>query len=551
MRLRCLFFAAVLPWGLSALDFWDAAPADQLARDLSQAMSLQELAAQVLMVAFPEPVPDVGLQNWVAGSSLGGIKFFGWNSGSPESVAAAVALLQEKSQKSRFRIPLLVATDQEGGWVRHIKGTTTTTPGNLALGSSGLPYDAFQTGRLLGGELRQMGVNMNFAPTVDLYLNPDSGVIGPRSFSQDPVQAGVLGSAFAKGLGSQGVLATAKHFPGHGNTPDDSHGRLPVLTETLAQLRARELVPYRMMIAEGLPAVMSGHLAFPNAFGENNPASLSAAFLQGVLREELGFRGLIVTDDLLMDGARPDNLTIAEAAGRALEAGNDLLLISKPVSSQHEAAARLVSLAAEPAFREKLRSAAAVVLKTKLEALKGPRAVPLIPSAKLVFPPPGTGDFVFQTTARSAVLLAGKDLPWKTEGDLLAITPYDGILTALSRHFPRTRELAYEYRFSGFDAATRDQIVSRVASSARSVFVLAVPGGLAYLKALEPYQDKLAVVSLLSPVLLRDVPWVRNAVAVFGTNQAAFEVAAAVLAGDFTPPGRLPVRFGLFPWGNP
>lgn len=534
-----------------ALDFWDSAEPGPLAAELVGAMTVPELASQVLMLAFSDPIPDAAILTWVEARSLGGVKFFGWNAGTPLQVTEASALLQARSQRTRFRIPLLVATDQEGGWVRHIKGSTTSTPGNLSLGSSGLPSDSWKTGSLLGSELRQMGINMNFAPSVDLYTNPGAHVIGPRSFSQDPVQAGILGMAFFRGLESQGVIATAKHFPGHGNTADDSHGRLPVLQDDLATLQKRELIPYKMMIAEGLGAIMSGHIAFPEVSGNGLPASLSPELIQGLLRTDLGFNGVVLTDDLYMEGARPQGWTIAMAAEKALEAGNDLLLISKPARAQFEAWDTLIRRAQkDPVFLESLRTAARRVVELKLKHLKGPSAVPLKPQTRsLAVPAPGADSFVTSATARGAAVLASGSLPWKpADGVPLVVTPYDAAWRALSTRFPKASLVEYEYDFFGYDKATRDTIVARVAGASRTVFVLATPGSLSYLKALAPYRDKVAVIAVLSPVYLKEVPWVKDAVAVFGTNAIAFDVAAATLAGEISPRGKVPFRFGDFPW---
>ena len=549
-RLSVAVFCVALPFQLFALDFWDKKEPEALADDLVAALTVPEMASQVLMLAFPDPVPDEAILSWVGARSLGGVKFFGWNAGTPVQVAQAAAALQERSQTTRFRIPLLVATDQEGGWVRHIKGPTSTTAGNLSLGSSGLPSDAFRTGSLLGSELRQLGINMNFAPSVDLYTNASNTVIGPRSFGQDPVEAGVLGMAFFRGLDSKGVVATAKHFPGHGHTADDSHGRLPFIHVDRATLEMRELVPYKMMIAEGLGAIMSGHIAFPEAAGNDLPASLSPQLINGLLRKDLGYNGVVLTDDLYMEGARPNGWTIAQAAAKALEAGNDLMLVSKPAWAQREAWEALVTQAqTDPAFRDALKAAVHRVLVLKLRALKGPQAVPLIPEPqKLTLPAPGSEPFVLDATARGSVLLASSTLPWKpTGGAPLVISPYEAAFRALSARFPGAQQLDYPYEFFSSDAAAQAQIVARAASAPRVIFVLATPGGLTYLKALEPYKDKLAVVSVWSPVELKDVPWVANAVAVFGTNADAFEVAASALAGDFTPRGKLPIRFDSFP----
>ena len=536
---------------LSALDFWDKKEPQPLASELVEAMTIPELASQVLMLAFADPVPDEAILTWVEKRDLGGVKYFGWNAGTPAQVAQASAILQARSQKTRFRIPLLVATDQEGGWVRHIKGSTTTTPGNLSLGASGLPSDAWKTGHLLGAELRQMGVNMNFAPSVDLYTNPDAHVIGPRSFSQDPVVTGVLGMAFFQGLKAEGLIAVAKHFPGHGNTNVDSHGRLPIIHDNLVTLEKRELVPYKMLIAEGLGAIMSGHIAFPEITGNALPASLSDELINGLLRRDMGYQGVVLTDDLYMEGARPAGWSIAQAAEKALEAGNDLLLISKPARAQFEAWDFLVQRAQrEKAFEQKLRTAAQRVIELKLRYLKGSLAVPLSPKpASLVIPSPESQPFILQQTARGATVLASGTLPWKpSDGPPLVVTPYEGAYKALNVRFPGAQFLEYEYDFFGSDNALANSIVTKVAASRRTVFVLATPGSLAYLKALAPYREKVAVVSVLSPVYLKEVPWVRDAVAVFGTNAVAFEVAAATLSGEIKPSGKVSFQFGDFPW---
>jgi len=548
LPLLFLLAASALP----ALDFWDKTAPEPLADALVAAMTPQELASQVLMLAFSDPVPDAAILAWVENRSLGGVKYFGWNAGTPAQVAEASGLLQARSQRTRFRVPLLVATDQEGGWVRHIKGTTSTTPGNLSLGSSGLPFDSYQTGAYIGSELRQMGVNMNFAPSVDLYVNPSAHVIGPRSFSQDPVEAGILGMAFFRGLESAGVIATAKHFPGHGNTDVDSHGRLPVIHDTRATLDKRELVPYKMLIGEGIGAIMSGHIAFPEVAGNGLPASLNPELVNGILRKDLGFKGVVLTDDLYMEGARPTGWSIAMAAEKALEAGNDLLLISKPARAQFEAWDFLVNrFHKDPVFAGQLKDAARRVLLLKLQSLKGPHAVPLTTKPQnLAIPAPGAEGFFLSATARGATVLASGSLPWKAGPAPLVVTPYDGAQRAIAGRFPGAVLQEYEYDFFAADPVVKASIVARVAAAPRTVFVLATPGSLTYLKALEPYREKLAVVSVLSPVYLREVPWIKDAVAVFGTNAAAFDVAAAVLAGDLNPPGKLPFRFGDFPWNQ-
>jgi beta-N-acetylhexosaminidase len=236
--IRRLLFAigicAVFP--LFSLSFSDPGPVEELAAAIETAMSDEQALAQTLMLGWVGAEPSPLIMDWIRGRNIGGVKIFGWNTSDTQKLAKTVGLLQEASLAGVFNIPLLVATDQEGGWVRHVKGSTSETPGNMAIGASGYPQDAYLAGYYIGKELALLGINMNFAPTVDLFTNRDSALIGPRSFGSDPVKVGILGVAFMKGQQAAGVIPTAKHYPGHGDTDLDSHGVLPkinVPSETL------------------------------------------------------------------------------------------------------------------------------------------------------------------------------------------------------------------------------------------------------------------------------------------------------------------------------
>jgi len=185
--------------GLKTLpDFYDSVPAVELAGRITEAMTDDELLSQTFMFGWAGQAPTDLLMNWITERSLGSIKIFGWNTEDSVELAKAVSLLQKKANGTRFRIPLFVATDQEGGWIRHVKGRTSETPGNLAIGASGYPIDAYYEGFYIGRELSALGINLNFAPTVDLYTNHESSIIGPRSFGQSPEAAGILARAFAR-----------------------------------------------------------------------------------------------------------------------------------------------------------------------------------------------------------------------------------------------------------------------------------------------------------------------------------------------------------------
>ena len=183
-----------------AVDFWSDIPNEQLADQIISSMTDEELLAQILMFGWAGTEPSALLNQWVTKRGLGSVKVFGWNTDDIHKVAKSIRTLQQESVAGRFKIPLFVATDQEGGWIRHVKGSTSETPGNMAIGASGYPIDAYYSGYYINKEIKALGINMNFAPVVDLYTNLNSSVIGPRSFSSDPENASVLALAFLKAV---------------------------------------------------------------------------------------------------------------------------------------------------------------------------------------------------------------------------------------------------------------------------------------------------------------------------------------------------------------
>ncbi len=327
-RLLGALLLAVTALPAAALSFNDPGPADQLAQRITQAMTDDELLGQVLFMGWQGVGPSKEILRWIAERGIGGIKIFPRNVADLPSLAGDIAGMQRLARRNRFAIPLFVATDQEGGWVRQIKDETSVSPGNLALGASNMPIDAYRTGALPGRELAALGINMDFAPTADTYSNPEASVIGPRSFGSDPATTGLLSAAYARGMQSAGVVTTAKHYPGHGSADSDSHGHLPKIDVTLDQLLNRDLVPYRILIREGIPAIMTGHLAFPRILGNLTPSSLSPMLLEDVLRKQLGFQGLLITDDMEMEGVLSGGLDTPQACRAALAAGNNMVLIS-------------------------------------------------------------------------------------------------------------------------------------------------------------------------------------------------------------------------------
>jgi len=555
MALVCLAAAAGLA-NPGAATFHDSGPPAELAVALLERMSDEEALGQVFMIGYRGTSPSPELLGWIRRRGLGGVKIFTRNVDTLEALARDVRAMQEEAARTRLGIPLFISTDQEGGWVRHVKGRTSETPGNIALGAAGLPRDAWFSGYYIGRELAALGINMNFAPTIDVYSNPSAAVIGPRAFSADPRATALLALAWFKGLESAGVISTAKHFPGHGHADADSHGALPIVNVGLEELWERELLPYRVLIGEGLPAIMCGHLAFPAILGDLTPSSRSPFLLTGLLRGRLAFRGLLITDDMEMTGVLGPGVDTARACLEAILAGNDVVLVSHTPALQDQTWDFLAArLRRDPVFRARVRESAQRVLELKLKALGAPGLVPGshgIPRdhAPPAIPAPGAPGFFTESALRSATLVKGLGLPFRPgpRERVLLVGQFAEFLNQGRRRFPRADTLEFDYiPFYSSKPEDRSRIRRQAAAYDRVIFCLANYNSLEVLEELAALAPRLLVISTLSPVYLSQVPWVRTAVAVYGTSPACFAAGFAVLAGDFSPEGRLPVELAPAP----
>lgn len=538
---------------------------------LVERMSDEQALAQTFMLGWVGAIPSPLILDWIRDRHIGGIKIFGWNTEDTTKLAETVGVLQTEALQGPFHIPLLVATDQEGGWIRHVKGATSETPGNMAIGASGRPMDAYWSGYYIGRELAVLGINMNFAPTVDVYTNRDSVIIGPRAFSADPARVGILGTAFMKGQHAAGIIATAKHYPGHGDTNLDSHGVLPQINASFEQLWERELIPYRLLTKEGLTAVMSGHLAFPNTQAGLTPASLSSWFLQDLLRGKIGFQGIVITDDLMMNGATMSAGSLSQAAKEALLAGNDIIMLSKTPRLYDPIWTHLVdAMEQEPQFRERVRDAAQRVLVIKLTYLRGEQAVPWIPDIKKVasnLPDPEGTAFFLNLAARSVTLVKGT-LAEPADQELSPEKPQEpGKERAGTAVFPLSPEKAGKVLLAGqyedfftigkmaypgasgywYDPEGGADLVQYAQSADTIIFCLSNAEGLPFLQSLRGLHKRVIVLSVLSPVHLDTVPWVDGAIAVYSYARESFIAGFSVILGRIPPGGVLPFSLNEAP----
>jgi beta-glucosidase-like glycosyl hydrolase len=287
---------------------------------------------------------------------VGGLILFG---GERETLAAGLADLRAAGQA-----PLLIGADLERGVGQQVQGGSTLPP-LLALGAADSPQLAQRVGRALGQEALGFGIDWIYAPVLDLADEPENPIVGTRALAADPARVAALGVAFVEGIQSAGALACAKHYPGHGGTLRDSHASAASVEHSAERLQERDLAPFRAAIEAGVASVMSAHVAFPAldpsqvAGGELLPATRSATLQIELLRESLGFQGLVVSDALLMDGVRVGGLSEAEAGLACLDSGCDLLLY--PEDPEGLIAALVTWAEADPAQRARLEQAAARV----------------------------------------------------------------------------------------------------------------------------------------------------------------------------------------------
>jgi beta-N-acetylhexosaminidase len=294
---------------------------DRLTRLISR-MSIEEKVGQLFVMrvyghSATDPdqadidlnLEEMGVRNaaeLVAEYHVGGIIYFAWahNTRDPQQIAGLSNGIQRAALAQRNPVPLLISTDQEHGIVARVGKPATLMPGAMALGAGGSASAARKAAQIAGSELAAMGIVQNYAPVADVNVDPANPVIGVRSFGADPAAVARMVAAQVKGYQSAGIAATSKHFPGHGDTTVDSHTGIPVITHTRQEWEEIDAPPFRAAIAAGIDSIMTAHIQFPALDAGNDPATLSRPILTGILREELGYDGVVVTDALNMEGVR-------------------------------------------------------------------------------------------------------------------------------------------------------------------------------------------------------------------------------------------------------
>lgn len=339
-------------------------------------MSIRQIIGQHFFIGISGHALTADEKKFIVENNIGGICLFGRNVSDPKQVHDLCAEIQSLRHRQFEKAPLFIGIDMEGGRVHRLKAPFTVWPAVKKLGDIDAPTVSFHFANRMGQELKSVGINLDFAPCVDVFTNSANTVIGDRSLSSDPEIVAKHASALVRGYIKSGVLTCAKHFPGHGNTIVDSHEDLPIENSDLERLEQIELIPFRRTIKARVDMIMTSHIKFPKIDPEW-PATLSEIFVKKMIREELRYRGLIITDDLGMK-AMTKHYGIDEVPVRALQAGVDMLLYCNDPEVPPQALEAVLGAAAQGVLKEvNLENSYARIMDLKNTKLTQPDPLPM------------------------------------------------------------------------------------------------------------------------------------------------------------------------------
>lgn len=344
---------------------------------------MNRLIGQLMFIGVSGPALTSDEKKFIVENNIGGVILFTRNIVDPRQLHSLCSEIQSLRKQQPDRAPLFIGVDMEGGRVHRLKTPFTKWPAPKMLGLVDNPAVTFAFASKMGLELKSVGFNVNFAPCVDVLTNPANTAIGDRSLGSDPALVEKHASALVRGYIKSGVICCVKHFPGHGNTVVDSHDELPVEDLDKAHLDSIEIPPFKRALKARADMLLPAHIRFPRV-DPKWPASLSEVFLKNILRGEIRYKGLVVTDDLDM-GALIKNFSREEIAVRSLEAGNDILLYCNDPTSPPLALESITSAIAQGRLsKADLESRKARILELKKERLAQPEPPPFTEAVKVI-----------------------------------------------------------------------------------------------------------------------------------------------------------------------
>lgn len=526
-------------------------------------MTVEEKVGQMLMPDFrnyngknvTELTPEI--EALVQKYHLGGVILFRENVVTTEQTTRLVADYQEASEK----YGLLMSIDQEGGIVTRLQ-SGTDMPGNMALGATQSEELARKVGAAIGEELRSLGVNMNFAPSFDVNNNPDNPVIGVRSFSEDPELTAQLGVAYTKGLQGTGTSGAAKHFPGHGDTAVDSHLGLPEVPYDKERLKQVELYPFQKAMEAGVDAIMTAHVTFPKIDGTtviskkdgseiNVPATLSYKVLTELMREEMGYDGLITTDALNMK-AIADHFGPVDSVIRAVQAGTDLVLM--PVGLESVAAGLVDAVRSGEISESRIEESVERILSLKIKRgiMKEETPKPIDEKVSTALKTVGSDAHkqIEQEAAEKSVTLVKNDnvLPLRpSASEKLAVVGdsyIDELYQAVKRKHANTILVKTGKPLTDSELAQVADVSAVIVGTTTSTVAARSPEN-PQMKMVNELAEKSAApviaVGVRNPYDIMAYPDVDAYLAQYSFRTASFKATASILFEDVQPSGKLPV----------
>ncbi|MGC9664991.1 glycoside hydrolase family 3 protein [Planosporangium sp. 12N6] len=497
---------------------------------------------------------------------LGGIIYFAWshNVNSPDQIAALSNGVQRAAARTRIPVPLLIGTDQEQGIVTRIGPPATQFPGNMALGADRRTADTRTAASITAAELHAMGVNQDYAPDADVNTNPANPVIGVRSFSSDPTLAATLTREAVTGYQRENVAATAKHFPGHGDTNVDSHTGIPVIGHTRQQWEQLDRPPFAAAVAAHVDAIMTAHIVVPALDPSGDPATLSQPIVTGILRKELGYDGVVITDSLGMAGVR-QKYGDGRVPVLALKAGVDQLLMPPDL----DLAYRSVLAAVRDGELTERRIDESVQRILRLKFRRGLVRNPYVDASRLPATV-GTADHLATAQAitdRTTTLVRNDraTLPLPAQPGRKVLVTGWGVATTATLAADLGRRGQVTDTLTTGAAPTQAQIDAAVAASGTHDLTVVTTNGLRanpqqrrLVEALQATGVPLVVAAVAEPYDIAYVPTVPAYLATYSYTAIALESLTRVLFGEVAPAGRLPVTIPaadaagttLYPFGH-
>ncbi|TWT13307.1 beta-N-acetylhexosaminidase [Planomicrobium sp. CPCC 101079] len=522
-------------------------------------MALQQKVGRLLIAGFHGKTVSNGIKHLIHSYHIGGVILFRRNIGTPAEVLKLTRSLQKEAKDAGYAVPLLVCLDQENGMVRRIGEGTTSIPGAMLLGATHEPDLAQKAGAMTGTELKALGVNWNLAPVADINNNPKNPVIGVRSFGEKADHVTEMAKGFMAGMRRAGVASTLKHFPGHGDTTVDSHLDLPIISHGMERLREVELVPFKECIARGADAVMGAHVYFPALEKEENtPATLSHSVITGLLREELGFDGVITTDCMEMD-AIAKGIGTVKGCVKAVQAGVDLVMVSHQHDLQEQAVLQLAEAVGKGVIAEQQIDQSIARIEQMISNYTNWGEIEAVQELPALVGSEAHQKQMKPIYQAGVTVIGNKGKPIGAEDRVLLISPMDGagslaesktsrtalLAEALRKLHPLAESIEVELDDDVEVAAFSDSLKSadhvvvvtmdavRFAAQSRLVNLLIGSG------------KPVDVVAVRTPYDAAMFPGANRILCTYEYTLAALEIAAEVLVGKTEAKGKLPVTLEI------